>query len=299
MHNILVTTIIPTYKRADLLPKAIDSVLNQTYRNIEVIVVDDNNPKTEFRYNTEQIMENYKNDGRVIYLKHDKNRNGAAARNTGINTSKGEVICFLDDDDFFINTKIEKQLNCLLNDKEYDGVYCGRLHSGKNVTSEQVGNLSKTILLVDFIPGTPTLMFYKKALIEIGGFNEKYLRHQDSELLLRFFENHKINSVPEQLVIVGENEGENEVHGTELEKLKTGFINEFALQIDSYGKKFRKNVYCKQYTYVFFDYLQIKQVNSAIKIYFKSAYKYPIMFSYYILRHALNVVKFRLRRLWQ
>ena len=86
-ENLKVSTIITTYRRADMLKRAIDSVLNQTYSNIEVIVVDDNDEKSEDRKNTEEIMTSYANNPKVKYIKHKVNMNGAAARNTGIKNS--------------------------------------------------------------------------------------------------------------------------------------------------------------------------------------------------------------------
>ena len=68
--NLKVSTIITTYRRADMLKRAIDSVLNQTYSNIEVIVVDDNDEKSEDRKNTEEIMTSYANNPKVKYIKH-------------------------------------------------------------------------------------------------------------------------------------------------------------------------------------------------------------------------------------
>ena len=123
--NLKVSTIITTYRRADMLKRAIDSVLNQTYSNIEVIVVDDNDEKSEDRKNTEEIMTSYANNPKVKYIKHKVNMNGAAARNTGIKNSTGEIVCFLDDDDWYLETKIEKQLEFLCKNKDYKAVYCG------------------------------------------------------------------------------------------------------------------------------------------------------------------------------
>src|SRR5699024_9821532 len=92
----LVSIIIPTYGRPFVLDKAIKSVLNQNYNNYELIIVDDNNPGTEFRKSTEDLMENYKKHSKVTYLKHSKNMNASAARNTGIMKSSGDYLCFLD-----------------------------------------------------------------------------------------------------------------------------------------------------------------------------------------------------------
>lgn len=90
-----ITVIVPTYGEPKFLDKAIQSVQNQTYEDWEMIIVDDNNPDTEARIATESIvMEYLKNDERIHYIKHPQNRNGAAARNTGIAQAKGEYIAF-------------------------------------------------------------------------------------------------------------------------------------------------------------------------------------------------------------
>ena len=106
----LVSVIIPTYKRLGMLGRAIDSVLNQTYNNIEIIIVDDNNEDSEYRKETERFMKKYDDNIEIKYVKHKQNKNGAAARNTGINNANGVYIAFLDDDDEFSPKKIELQI---------------------------------------------------------------------------------------------------------------------------------------------------------------------------------------------
>jgi glycosyltransferase involved in cell wall biosynthesis len=295
--KILVSTIIPTYKRADLLSRAIDSVLNQTYQNIEVIIVDDNDPDTEFRKETELLMSKYLNDKRIIYIKHPRNKNGAAARNTGISCSNGEVICFLDDDDWFVPLKIERQLSSLLENQSYQGVYCGRFQNGTIIKSKLSGDLSKAILLSEFIPGPPTLMIYKKCLKAIGGFNESYLRHQDSEILLRYFKQFKLFPVEDPLVYIGVNLAENEVHGTALENLKKTFFDEFKPiidEIDSKNKDFRKNVISKHYSNVFFDHLQHGYYRLAAGILIKHLGNAPLLFSKYLFLHFFGWIQYKL-----
>ena len=87
----LVSVIITTFNNVEYLPRAIESVLHQTYPEIELIVVDDNPPESEARQETEKVMERYP---QALYLKHPENRNGAAARNTGIRSAGGEYIAF-------------------------------------------------------------------------------------------------------------------------------------------------------------------------------------------------------------
>ena len=120
----LVSVIIPTYRGADKICRAVDSVLSQTYTDIEVIVVDDNGKGSDAQKLTEQAMLRYKDDSRVKYIAHPVNKNGSAARNTGIAASKGSLIAFLDDDDVFLPQKTAVQVELFngLSD-EYGLVY--------------------------------------------------------------------------------------------------------------------------------------------------------------------------------
>ena len=111
--NKLVSVIIPTYKRPETLKRAVDSVLNQTYENIEVIVADDNGIGTEFGLATEAVMKEYASDPRVKYVQHEVNINGSAARNTGFRASSGDYIMLLDDDDEFTPVKVKAQVEKL------------------------------------------------------------------------------------------------------------------------------------------------------------------------------------------
>jgi len=114
-----VSVIIPTYNRANFLRSAIQSVLNQTFKDFEVIVVDD--ASTD---NTRQLIHEFVDD-RICYIAHNKNRGGSASRNTGIESSKGKFIAFLDDDDMWMPTKLEKQLLLVNMNPEISVVYTG------------------------------------------------------------------------------------------------------------------------------------------------------------------------------
>ena len=103
----LVSVILPTFNRAKLLSRAINSVLKQSYYNLECIVVDDGSID-----NTEKVVKSI-NDNRIVYLKHNYNKHASAARNTGIAKSKGKFIAFLDDDDQWLPKKLEKQISLI------------------------------------------------------------------------------------------------------------------------------------------------------------------------------------------
>ena len=126
MEEELVSVIIPTYKRYDVLSRAIDSALNQTYNNIEIIVIDDNKKESEFRKKTEETMKKYENNSKVKYIKNEKNLGGAETRNVGVKNANGEFIAFLDDDDEFVNDKIEKQMKHYkkIESKKIGLIYC-------------------------------------------------------------------------------------------------------------------------------------------------------------------------------
>ena len=111
-----VSVIIPTYNRVDSLRKAINSVLEQTYNNIEVVVVDDNLVNSDCSRKVKQICDNYWNI-QIVYIKTEGRVGGGRARNMGCSAASGDYFAFLDDDDVFLPEKIEKQLCFTLTNK--------------------------------------------------------------------------------------------------------------------------------------------------------------------------------------
>ena len=115
VRNPIVSVIIPTYNRAHLIDKAIKSVLNQTYQDFEIIVVDDGSTD-----NTNEVLKNF-TDSRIHYIFHTSNLGVSAARNTGIKTSQGEYIALLDSDDDWLPEKLDKQVDVLQNESSEVG----------------------------------------------------------------------------------------------------------------------------------------------------------------------------------
>lgn len=129
----MVSVIIGSYNRYELLLRAIESVLNQTYKDIEIIVVND--------CSTDKRYDNLKHNSNIKFFKTDTNSGlPSVPRNIGINNSKGEWICFLDDDDYFLPTKIEKQMGY---SDDYDFIccdaYCDENHSEKYLKWRYLG----------------------------------------------------------------------------------------------------------------------------------------------------------------
>lgn len=267
-----VSVLIPTYKNSETLVRAVKSVLDQDFGGtFEVIVVDDNNPDDEFRRKTEVVMSVFDSNENVIYIKHDRNRNGAAARNTGFKNSKGRYICLLDDDDVFLQGKLEKQVKYMDDHPEFGGSYTWRKQSfGEEVKYTKTGNLEQDILLLDFFPTTITLMIRRECYESLNGFDESFRRHQDFEFLLRFFQYYEMGVVEEVLSqIIGKESQGNQVLGKDYEELKKRFLQTFepAIQrIESKNPGFKKRVYANHYSDVFVSHIASKHYILAINL---------------------------------
>lgn len=182
----LVSAIITTHNRRELLRRAIDSVFCQTYPLIELIVVDDHSDD-----GTNEICK----DSRInyIYISKEESRGGNYARNLGIKASKGMYCAFLDDDDYWLPSKIEKQVN-LINEKGCGLVFCGRTLEIINDDSikykdiipnkSQQGNMSKKILY-SICTTTSCMLLRRQLLFQIGLFDEKLRFWQEYEMSIR------------------------------------------------------------------------------------------------------------------
>lgn len=281
----MISIVIPTYKNNGSLVRSIDSVLSQNYNGeLEIIVVDDNNPDSEERKATEILMQSYSNQKSVRYLCHAVNKNGAAARNTGIKASKGELIAFLDDDDVFLPEKLAKQVTYLKEHPEFDATYCLAQNYDKTPipATPFTGDVSKQLLMLESNMFTPSLMFRREALLVINGFDESFRRHQDYELLLRFFDaGYKMGCVPEILIELGRGGGQNAMGGQKLEELKEYFFEKFHGFIDKYDKEdpgYANKVYARHYALVFVKYLKDRDMANAARILCKFLYKNPKQF---------------------
>jgi len=200
-----VSVIIPTYNYGKYIEKAIDSVLAQTYKDYEIIVVDDGSTD-----NTREIMEsNYKNEVRYFY---QENTGAPAARNKGIRASKGEYLAFLDADDYFEPQSLEKKVSLLETNKDIGWVYSDwdyldiqgnvlKLASSQSSFASKNklrGNIFKDMLRGTLI-STPAVLICKTWIEEVGGFDERLNAFQDYDLWLRISYRHEIEYVDEVL----------------------------------------------------------------------------------------------------
>lgn len=250
--NEKVSVIITTYKRSIHLKRAIESVLNQNYSNIELIVVDDNNSGTEYRRNVENIMSEYKLGENFKYIKHKENLNGAAARNSGIKNSSGKYIAFLDDDDVFSKNRIRSLVNELEKEtnKEFGAIY-SNVEIVYDSYSEYLnkifmcndGNMKKELLLENFGIGTGSNLFIRRNIVDkLNGFDERFKRHQDWEFLIRFFRISKIKYYDEILVKKYMDSRINFPNSTILEEVKELYLSEFEKDIKDFDVYTQKEI---------------------------------------------------------
>lgn len=271
-QNPLVSVIIPTYKRVDFLERAIKSVLNQTYRNIEIIVVDDNDPDTKYRIETFKLMRSYMSSySNIKYIMLEKNSGGCVARNTGIKESKGKYVNFLDDDDIFYPEKIEKQVTkfensnkdlavvgCFANIKDNDG-------NIKRVEKVEIkGNVFIEQLAYN-VCTTSIALINREVCVKSGGFI-KIPSSQEHLFFIKIFEvNPYYDYVSEPLIDIIHHDGERVSNN----KNKPLGAIELFKYVKTYFNKLDeneiKNITIEHYENILRSFLVIKDRRESIK----------------------------------
>jgi len=193
----LVSVIIPTYNRPEFLRRAVDSVVNQTYANIEIIIVDDA---------SQVALSGYPSDQREIkVLENSENKGACYSRNLGLSKAKGDFINFLDDDDILFPEKIEKQVEVFLaaSDPSLGIVTCHskdeRSGQPKIKYNRVKGGIYRALLDRYIVSGTETLLMKTAAVEGVGGFDEHLQSSHEYDLLIRLSKDHTIDFVDEIL----------------------------------------------------------------------------------------------------
>ena len=205
-----VSVVIPFFNRVSLLPRALNSVIGQTHQDLDIILVDDGSSE-----DCSEVLSSIQDD-RVRLVRHEKNQGVSAARNSGIKAAQGHYISFLDSDDEFLPTKIEKQLGQLRSSVSGDVVsYClsdvvsdadGKVTNFHDFSKE--GDLLHYALMgsveMSNGPGLCVLMnellMTREQMISVGGFNESYRMHEDWEFLVRLAMRYRFVCMKEFLV---------------------------------------------------------------------------------------------------
>jgi glycosyltransferase involved in cell wall biosynthesis len=228
------TIILPTFNRAHMIHPAIESVLNQTYKDWELIIIDDGSTDK-----TKDIIDKFiEKDNRVKYL-YQKNKERSAARNNGIKNAKGNWLCFLDSDDVYHTTHLEEFKNLINQNDLKRGLYFSGLSYGKYSENFEEYDLTHKnnieFVLLNTI-GTPRACTHKSILLN-HQFNEKIRIGEDRELWSRILKKNPLYFHRKKTFIEVEHPNRSINLGAELENLKT--LN---LILKSNKKNIRKTV---------------------------------------------------------
>ncbi len=202
MENPLVSAIITTHNRKELLMRAIESVRNQTYPNIEIIVADDGSTD-----GTREAVEEAAQHGPLIYLHNTDAPGGNRARNIGIRQAEGEYLAFLDDDDEWFPSKTEKQVRYYQEHPELALVGCARtdeydyrVRIRRDPRAIPEGDLSRAVFCT-FLFSTSCMMIRRDQLLKAGLFDESLQFWQDYELQIRLCQIGAVGVVRENLTL--------------------------------------------------------------------------------------------------
>lgn len=200
----LVSVIIPTYNRAEIIKDAINSVLNQTYQEFEILVVDD---KSEDQ--TEDVIRAFQ-DPRVKFLTNKRTKGAQGARNTGLYGAKGDWVAMLDSDDVWLPSKLEKQVKYVSNcNPDVVGLSAG--NAKYDFDTNKVINYNipakrrygvHDLLYKNYLSGFSTFFFRRESALMINGFDERFPAMQDIDFYISMAGIGEVHSIPEVLVYV-------------------------------------------------------------------------------------------------
>jgi glycosyltransferase involved in cell wall biosynthesis len=269
----VVSVIIPTYNRESLITRSIQSVLNQSYQNFEIIVIDDSSTD-----GTKGIVESF-SDKRIRYIQLEDNRGTGVARNIGIQLSKGEFIAFQDSDDEWLPEKLEKHM--LVFEKELSNVgvvYSDMQRVYKNGKTKD--HLSPTVVpdrLINprtqfyqvYMLGIVSAVIKKECFHQVGYFNEKLPCLEDLELFIRLSKQYDFYHIQEPLVKYYKMEGvSNNIQAQYLAR-------ELLLKLYYKELKCDKTFLVKEYTSIYIGKNFSKRINrKAIGYYLRSIFRY-------------------------
>ncbi len=279
----MISIIIPTYNRKELLRKAILSAQNQTWEVKEIIVVDDaSDDGTDVMIRLEFPS--------VIYFRNKIPLGGSVSRNIGLEKSSGEFIAFLDDDDIWFHEKLEEQMKLILQNENIALVTCSYFEindNNKNFVRVNEINDYQMLLLRNDLGGASMYLARKKFITEIGGFDSNLKSGQDWDLLLRIYQNGSIVVCKKPLVyylnhgnkiritnnILSSYSGLRNIYFKHKKNMTTQTINKLLSELLFYRLKIFKTNYI-------FSLLKIYYVLSKTNILFKLKFSLRILLYY-------------------
>ena len=278
-QKIMVSVIIPTHNRKLFyLSKAISSVMQQTYRNYEIIVVDDNICTSKYSSNIKKYCKLHK----ITYLRTKGNEGANCARNIGAYHARGFYLAFLDDDDMWLPNKLEIQLKYFKNDigMVYSNGYVISSNSKRLYTKSEnfisKGSLYQ-LLLYNYIGPTVTAVIKRDCFFDIGMFDEDMPAKQDYDLWIRIAEKFKIIGINQPLYLY-------------LQHDSYQMSKDYSLILKGYKKLYKKNrkYYRSDSILTFYLYIKIAKLFKYQRRYLKYL-KYVFLALLSIKSKSLNI----------
>jgi glycosyltransferase involved in cell wall biosynthesis len=261
-----ISVIIPVFKNAHFLKDALESLISQTFKKFEIIIVNDGSPEEK---KIKKIFSQYKIRLNIRYISYKKNRGVSYALNKGIKNSKSQYISWLSHDDFFHPKKFETQLNFLKSNLKFitlTGFYL--VDENKNILKKMTYRKFKfmpkyQILFRDNL-NLCTALFPRKIFKEIGFFDENKKHIQDYDFMFRIFKKYKLKIINKPLFFSRVHAKQSSQVGTgEAQKEKEKF---FISKLKLINKAFDKsNIYLKIYIIFFLRTKNINTINYELK----------------------------------
>ena len=198
--TVSVSVVLPTYNRADIVPRAIRSVLDQTYADLELIIVDGSTDRTD------RVVSSFSDD-RIVYIRNERREGVSNARNCGLLEATGEFIGFIDSDDIWLANKLERQLEAFDTlDESYGLVYCARWNiqrgRGRVISYRDLGSGDVSNRVLKRFPATSTVLIRKECLQKVGFFDPGLNCGEDRDMWIRFSKYYKFHYLDEPLALV-------------------------------------------------------------------------------------------------
>lgn len=231
-----VSVIIPTYNRAEFLRSAIRSVLNQTFQDFEIIVVDDAS-----KDKTQEVVSSF-SDRRIEYIRHEINKGGSAARNTGIRMSEAEYIAFLDDDDEWLPEKLHMQVELMESSPPMVGcIYTGFSFVDRNnerVLAQRIpskrGYLFNELANGNCIGTSSTPLLRKECFEKVGLFDERLSSNQDYDMWIQISKEYQFECIEKVLVTY-------RVHENKVSNNQGAIMNGLEIMLQKHDELFKSN----------------------------------------------------------
>ena len=257
MLTVDVSVIIPTYNRGHLIHEALESVSSQTYQDFEVIVVDDGSSDQ-----TRSILEAVPTDKKVRYILQE-NRGSASARNRGGEEAIGEYLAFLDSDDLFLPTKLEKQTAVLDANSEFAMVqsYFEKFRtSGEELGTRETtffsGHVYPQILTYwSYLLNPSCILIRKSVFEELGGFDESMHSAEDLDFFRRVARKYPIGLIPEVLAKIRVHPGNKTADKSQRDLYYSIYLEKAFTADPSLSSSFRRRAFAKMYLNVAYNNL--------------------------------------------